>query len=291
MVYDSMPIADMGKFQELLQRRAAQGASPLRDALLDHDEILRRNRSSFGNPFRKGDKGLGCLASDEIEAEAEATHGAAVGKQPDRRRRRAPSAANRRVGVGGGKAAGGKQPDPSSQFSPSPSPSPSSSPNISPAPSREHSPPFGHDRDDASQSTRPFIAPTTAPGGTAIDQQEGHRGSTSVEVYMGSQAGAFDSPTSTASNMSPTNNLTLQVTQRNGASVKLHMMRLLKKPNTAHSTRRFVQKAKGLRGEVELVKRLLGQLASFANEWRNKEVAIALLALSQSLASATSLSQ
>mmetsp|Transcript_45799 Transcript_45799/g.67126 ORF Transcript_45799/g.67126 Transcript_45799/m.67126 type:complete len:109 (-) Transcript_45799:502-828(-) len=108
---------------------------------------------------------------------------------------------------------------------------------------------------------------------------------------MGSQAGAFDSPTSTASNMSPTNNLTLQVTQRNGASVKLHMMRLLKKPNTAHSTRRFVQKAKGLRGEVELVKRLLGQLASFANEWRNKEVAIALLALSQSLASATSLSQ
>jgi len=41
MVYDSMPIADMGKFQELLQRRAAQGASPLRDALLDHDEILR----------------------------------------------------------------------------------------------------------------------------------------------------------------------------------------------------------------------------------------------------------
>jgi len=59
---------------------------------------------------------------------------------------------------------------------------------------------------------------------------------------MGSQAGALDSPTSTASNMSPTNNLTLQVTQRNGASVKLHMMRLLKKPNTAHSTRRFVQK-------------------------------------------------
>ena len=49
-------------------------------------------------------------------------------------------------------------------------------------PSREHSPAFGHDRDDASQFTRPFIAPTTAPGGTAIDQQEGHGGSTSVEV-------------------------------------------------------------------------------------------------------------
>jgi len=56
------------------------------------EDKYRRNRSSFGNPFRKGDKGLGCLASDEIEAEAEATHGAAVGKQPDRRRRRAPSA-------------------------------------------------------------------------------------------------------------------------------------------------------------------------------------------------------
>jgi len=41
VLYDSMPIADMGKFQELLQRRAAQGASPLRDPLLDHDEMLR----------------------------------------------------------------------------------------------------------------------------------------------------------------------------------------------------------------------------------------------------------
>ena len=49
-------------------------------------------------------------------------------------------------------------------------------------PSREHSPAFGHDRDDASQSTCPFIAPTTAPGGTAIHQQEDHGASTSVEV-------------------------------------------------------------------------------------------------------------
>ena len=60
--------------------------------VMTKQDTHRRNRSSFGNPFRKGDKGLGCLASDEIEAEAEATHGAAVGKQPDRRRRRAPSA-------------------------------------------------------------------------------------------------------------------------------------------------------------------------------------------------------
>jgi len=52
------------------------------------------------------------------------------------------------------------------------------------------------------------------------------------------------------------------------------------RPSSRNGTLWNVQ-AKGLRGEVELVKRLLGQLASVANEWRNKEVAIALLALSQ----------
>ena len=37
----SVPIADMGKFQEVLMRRAAQGASPLRDPYLDTDDLHR----------------------------------------------------------------------------------------------------------------------------------------------------------------------------------------------------------------------------------------------------------
>lgn len=45
---DSVPIADMGKFQEVLMRRAASGASTLRDPLLDLDEILR---SPLASPF------------------------------------------------------------------------------------------------------------------------------------------------------------------------------------------------------------------------------------------------
>jgi len=44
----SVPIADMGKFQEVLMRRAASGASTLRDPLLDLDEILR---SPLASPF------------------------------------------------------------------------------------------------------------------------------------------------------------------------------------------------------------------------------------------------
>ncbi len=66
----------MGKFQELLMRRAAAGASPLRDPLADTEELNRRNRTQFGNPFRKGERGLNlALASDEIEGEAEAAAG------------------------------------------------------------------------------------------------------------------------------------------------------------------------------------------------------------------------
>lgn len=84
----------MGKFQDVAMRRAAHGgagasAPPLRDPHADADELHRRNRAQFGNPFRKGDKGL-ALASDEIDGEAEAATG--VNKQRERRRRRQPSA-------------------------------------------------------------------------------------------------------------------------------------------------------------------------------------------------------
>jgi hypothetical protein len=79
-----VPIAEMGKFQELLMRRAAAGASPLRDPLVDTEELNRRNRTQFGNPFRKGERGLNlALASDEIEGEAEAAAGTIL----DQRRR------------------------------------------------------------------------------------------------------------------------------------------------------------------------------------------------------------
>lgn len=94
----AVPIADMGKFQEVLIRRAAQGASPLRDPHLDSEEVHRRNRTQFGNPFRKGERGLNLgLASDEIEGEAEAASGGnsasnslprAQVRGQDRRRRR-----------------------------------------------------------------------------------------------------------------------------------------------------------------------------------------------------------
>ena len=135
----SVPIADMGKFQEVLMRRAAQGeAAPLRDPLLDSDDLLRRNRTQFGNPFRKGDKGLN-LASDEIEGEAEAATG---GVKRERRRRRTHSAANRRSpSQGKGGTAGSGSDD--MESSPSASPSPSPSPHVSPVPSREQSPALG----------------------------------------------------------------------------------------------------------------------------------------------------
>jgi len=90
----SVPIAEMGNFHEVLRRREAEGASPLRDPHLDKDDEERRRRMQFGNPFRKaGDKHI--MLSDEIEA-GEASAGS---KQRDRRRRgrraiaRRPSAA------------------------------------------------------------------------------------------------------------------------------------------------------------------------------------------------------
>ena len=63
----SVPIAEMGNFHEVLRRREAEGASPLRDPHLDKDDEERRRRMQFGNPFRKaGDKHI--MLSDEIEA-------------------------------------------------------------------------------------------------------------------------------------------------------------------------------------------------------------------------------
>jgi len=245
-------------------------------------DTCRRNRTSFGNPFRKGEKDG--LASDEIEGEAEAAECAGV-KQGERRRRRAPSSANRR-GAKGASSAAGYQSEGATDDARSPEPSPSSSPNLSPVASREQSPAFGHEGFGREAHRWPASLPSSSPGRTwtpgssvpghnADDerQPEAEAACTTVEGYMGMCASSVQTG-------SASGHYTLQVTQANRATVKLQMMRLLKR-STMHSTRLLLQKAKGLRGEAELVKRLLAQLASFAQEWRKNDLAIALVSLSQ----------
>jgi hypothetical protein len=254
----SVPIADMGKFQDVPMRRAAHGASsapPLRDPLADADEVNRRNRSQFGNPFRKGDKGL-AIASDEIDGEAEAATGVNKQRAAERRRRRQPFGGSRRSSaLGSGAkagAAGGGGPESLSDgadFSPSrsPSPSPSPSPHSSPAPSRNQSPAFGLDQ-----------AASGARGPDAI-AEAGRQ----LSVHAaGSRHGKVE-----------------EVTVSNRCQIKLSMMRQVRQRGGKASA--VLHRAKGLRGDALVIKGLLAQVADFAQEWRNKDLALKLLALCQ----------
>jgi len=119
----SVPIAEMGNFHEVLRRREAEGASPLRDPHLDKDDEERRRRMQFGNPFRKGDR-QAIMMSDEIEA-GEASAG---GKQRERRRGRRRGMARRTASSSGSDAGSSIYDSDSSREC---SPAPSSLPDVS----------------------------------------------------------------------------------------------------------------------------------------------------------------
>jgi len=125
----SVPIAEMGNFHEVLRKREAEGAVPLRDPLLDYDEVERRRRHQFGNPFRKGDKGGQAMMSDEID---EASFGS--GKRTERRRRKGPRRAGSATPSGTDSEASSRETSPAPDFGRAPSAGRSSVPSKTTSP-------------------------------------------------------------------------------------------------------------------------------------------------------------